>query len=78
MVIRPFNNTFVFAGNKDLECVQNKSCREGVFQMQTNTAVWTGFALDELVSLYLETCQEILWYVTVNLGGFWNGLRMCL
>ena len=47
--------------------------------MQTSTEVWrTGFALDELASLHLETCQAILWYVTVNLGGFWNGLRMCL
>jgi len=79
MVIRPFNNRLVFAVNKGQECIQNESCREGVWKMPTNTDVWrTGFALDELASLHLETCRAILWYVTVNLGGFWNGLRMCL
>ena len=79
MVNRPFNNRFVFALNKDQECIQNKSYREGVWHMQRNTEVWrTDFALDELASLYLETCQATLWYVTVNLGGFWNGLRMYL
>jgi len=78
MVIRFCNSRFVFALNKDQECIHNKSCREVVWQMQANTEVWrTGFALDELASLHLETCQAILWYVTVNLGGFWNGLRMC-